>query len=367
MKITKISAASWLILFLILASCSTALVDYENDVVKDNKSISGSGVIEFFSYQEFNSPNIKAAETLLKTSSLKGKQRKDLRLLHRNLQQVKAKEAYVLKLHPKDPYASKIIQLIYHFNLPITALWDQANKKHIFSDLVSDKPEGFCASLYDDALQSIYNEINQSSESTLIIYAPEYQLLVSEIRKSLAQVDSILLASNDLQEFTARILGIEDSNKRLSRIQSLNPNKKLIFVPRSRSDVERIILLLQPKDYKSVIPALRYHGGNKFKYINFISAVQSLDSTKKLLDYEGSFIPLSFYLSKKFHSGEQQSINGILENAILNDWLLNQILDQAGIRSAEIYGMTGKLIYEKNRCMKRIIPLQKIDSRWVNS
>ena len=46
-----------------------------------------------------------------------------------------------------------------------------------------------------------------------------------------------------------------------------------------------------------MIPALRYHGGNGFKYINFISALEDILNPHQLLDYEDSFIPISEYIT----------------------------------------------------------------------
>jgi hypothetical protein len=51
-----------------------------------------------------------------------------------------------------------------------------------------------------------------------------------------------------------------------------------------------------------------------------------------------------------------------LEQAALHEWLLVQILKQAGVQSAEINGGTGSIFYQSNSCAKRKIPLQKIST-----
>ena len=71
------------------------------------------------------------------------------------------------------------------------------------------------------------------------------------------------------------------------------------FNPRSRSDIKQIIMLLNPQEFKAMIPALRYHGGNKFKYINFISSLEGLDNSLQLLDYEDSSFAHFIFLIKK--------------------------------------------------------------------
>ena len=51
----------------------------------------------------------------------------------------------------------------------------------------------------------------------------------------------------------------------------------------------------------------------------------------------------------------------------LNEWLLIQILDQAGVQSAKINGVTGNLVFRSNTCTKRIIPMQKISADLFSS
>ena len=54
-----------------------------------------------------------------------------------------------------------------------------------------------------------------------------------------------------------------------------------------------------------------------------------------------------------------------MQKSILNDWLLIEIIKQAGIRSADINGMTGTLEFQRNSCTRRNIPMHRINSDWV--
>ena len=42
---------------------------------------------------------------------------------------------------------------------------------------------------------------------------------------------------------------------------------------------------------------------------------------------------------------------------MLNDWLILEIIKQAGIQNAKISGMTGNLSYQRGSCTKRVIPM----------
>ena len=111
-----------------------------------------------------------------------------------------------------------------------------------------------------------------------------------------------------------------------------------------------------------MIPALRYHGGNRFEYLNFISSLEDILNPLQLLDYEDSFIPISDYLTTQIIENEYTSMERFLELGVLNEWLLLQVLKQAGVRSAKVNGITGIVTYQSNTCAKRRIPMQKVRS-----
>ena len=153
----------------------------------------------------------------------------------------------------------------------------------------------------------------------------------------------------------------------INKISNLNPNQNLNFSPRPRSDFKQIIIILNPQEYKSMIPSLRYHGGSNFIYLNFISSLEEISTPLQLLDYEDSWTPASIYLTSKIKNDEPASLKNFLELGALHEWLLLQILKQAGVQSAKINGVTGSIVYQSNSCAKRDIPLQRISSDLISS
>ena len=86
-----------------------------------------------------------------------------------------------------------------------------------------------------------------------------------------------------------------------------------------------------------------------------------------MLDYEDSWAPISKYITTKIQKDELISLEKFLELGVLHEWLLIQILEQAGVQSANINGVTGSVIFKSNSCAKRIIPLQKIGTDLFSS
>ena len=289
---------------------------------------------------------------------------KNFEVIYEKLHQ---KKLLLSNIGKSNIYSFELIQLIYSLDLPIQIKWDESNKKYISQNLLSEAQLGFCSSLYEDALDTIAKEASSASNSTLLIYSEAFSDKKKFLTDKFPKINSILFKQNDPQLFAAETLGINSSNKRFKKITSLNPNQKLKFLARPRSDVQKIFLLLEPAQFQSVLPAFRYHGRNKFQYVNFISSIEALNNANQLLDFENSSVTLSERLSQNIRSKEITSLEGIMQRSMLHDWLLIEIIKQAGIRSAEIDGMTGTLEFQRNVCTKRNLPMQRINSNWISS
>jgi hypothetical protein len=216
-------------------------------------------------------------------------------------------------------------------------------------------------------MDSIATEIAQPDKKTMIIYMKNYTLLASNLAELIPSMKSIQFDSSNPQSFAASLLGIDSSQGRFMKIKNLNPNQELKFAPRPRDDIQKIVLILEPNKYKSLLPALRYHGGKNFQYISFISALENLNNVNQLLDFENTLMPISVNIAEEIKTKKIRSLENNTRDAILSDWLLIEIMNQAGISSAVISGMTGRLEFQKGMCTKRSIPLNFIDSKWITS
>ena len=351
----------------ILASCSTTSKNLNLSSTKFTKEDNPKDFHEIYDYQSFFNDDVEIIQAAIDGGMLDIRELNDAKILKRNYQKILSRKNYSLGLKPNHPYSKEIIELIYRFNLPINISWDEKKQILLSNNLLSQKINGFCASIYDDAILSINEEIKKNSDSILIIYSEKFKSLIDSLE--LKNRDQIIIkyASTNFQEFSAEILGITLSERRFKKIANLNPNQKLNFNPQPRSDFKQIIILLNPQEYKSMIPALRYYGGNNFKYLNFISSLEEINTPLQLLDYEDSLTPISSYLTSKIKNDEFVSLENFLELAALHEWLLVQILKQAGVQSAKIKGVSGSIIYQANSCAKRKIPLQRINVDLISS
>ena len=367
MRSRKNTVITFISSIVILASCSSANINHSNENYISEESLQTKDLKQYFSYRDFSAKAIRELELHIKDSKLSSNELNDLKKLRSNIKKIASKEAFIIYAEKSNIYSFELIQLIYSLDLPIQIKWDQSDKKYISQNLLSEAPLGFCSSLYEDALETIIAEVSSLSDSALLVYSDVFSNEKNFLTDQSPKVNSILFKNNDPQLFAAETLGINSSNKRFKKITSLNPNQKLEFLSRPRGDIQKIFLLLEPSQFQSVLPAFKYHGRGKFEYVNFISSLVALNNSNQLLDLENSSVPLSGRLSQAIRSKEIVSLEGIMQRSMLHDWILIEIIKQAGIRSADIDGMTGTLKFQRNSCTKRKLPMQRINSNWINS
>ena len=367
MRSRKNTVITFISSVVILASCTSANINHSNENYISEESLQTKDLKQYFSYRDFSAKAIRELELYIKDSKLSSNELNDLKKLRSNIKKIASKEAFIIYAEKSNIYSFELIQLIYSLDLPIQIKWDQSDKKYISQNLLSEAPLGFCSSLYEDALSTIAAEVSNLSNSALLVYSDAFSNEKNILTGQSPKVNSILFKNNDPQLFAAETLGINSSNKRFKKITSLNPNQKLEFLSRPRGDIQKIFLLLEPSQFQSVLPAFKYHGRSKFEYVNFISSLVALNNSNQLLDLENSSVPLSGRLSQAIRSKEIVSLEGIMQRSMLHDWILIEIIKQAGIRSADIDGMTGTLKLQSNSCTKRNLPMQRINSNWLNS
>jgi hypothetical protein len=368
MRSRKIIFIAFIIAMNILASCSSAIVNSSNLSLLPDRITQSEDIQKYFNYQEFSALSIERLEQNLLNPSLNTSEIRDIQKLRNNLIKIASHENFTINVKNTNPHSFELMELVYSLGLPINIKWNRSDKnREISKDLVSKKISGFCSSIYKDAATSIANAIKISNNSTLVIFMPKYNDVHQLLLEQFPNIKSIIFNQTDVQKFSSEILGINHSNTRFNKIKNLNPNQMLKFFPRARDDIKTIVLLIEPGQYQSILPGLRYHGGDKFQYINFISSLENLDTSNQLLDFENSLTPFPFHLSKRVQTKEISSLENVIQRSALNDWLLIEIIRQSGIRSAEISGMTGDLDYQRGSCTKRSIPMQLINSKWITS
>ena len=366
MKLRKNVVVYIITIGVILASCSST----KNNSLASNSSETTKNLgspKQYFQYDNFDVRVINELNNDFNLQSFEQEEKIRLKKLRNNLKKISSKESFLLNLDKTNIHSLKVVELIYRLELPIRIKWSNEGKGIKFKDLLAETVPGFCSSLNQDAMDSLALEIARPDQKSMVIFMENYSLAVERLGELIPGIKFIKFDSNDPQDFAALVLGVNSSQKRFIKIKNLNPNQEFKFLPRSRDDIQKIILILEPSQYKSLLPALRYHGVSNFEYTNFVSVLENLNDTNQLLDFENTLIPISENIVEKIKAQKIRSLENITSNAILSDWLLIEIMNQSGIGSADISGMTGRLEFQKGRCAKRRVPLDMVDSKWISS
>ena len=366
MDFKKNKFVKYFITLVILASCSSTSRNLDSDTDQLQDSDGNNNFESLKGYQSFFINDINLIQEAVEKESLNQKELNNVRVLKRNYERILSRSSYNIQLSSVQQYSKDIIDLSIQLNLPINISWVDEGQHNPPMNLLSSKINGFCSSIYEDSLKSIFSTI-EKLESTIIIYSPQYKYLFEILESNIVNNYAVELNSSAFQEFASTTLGVDESKNRFKKISNLNPNQNLKFLPRSRSDFTNIIMMVNPESYKALVPALRYHGENKYIYLNFISSLEDLNSPLQLLDYEDTLIQLSTTALGSIRDKNLSSLEGFLERSILRDWLLIEVLKQAGVQSASINGMTGKLFFNAGRCTKRDIPMHKMRAELLST
>ena len=146
------------LVILILASCSTTSKNFNANskgfLTEDNSK----NFEDLYSYQSFSIQDLEKIQKVIDSQTLDQKQQNEAELLKKNYQKILSKKSYSLALQPDHKYSKKLIELIYKLNLPIKILWSETDQITLPENLLSQKINGFCSSLYEDAIKSINSE-----------------------------------------------------------------------------------------------------------------------------------------------------------------------------------------------------------------
>ena len=146
---------------IILASCSTTSkisIPNSNGVLKEN----GQKKFEdIYDYQSYFVDDLEKIQKVIDSQKLDQVQLKNAKILKRNYQKILSKKEYDLALNPTQKYSKEIIELAYKLNLPVNIFCAETKQVSLPENLLSQQINGFCSSLYEDAISSLKKEIDK--------------------------------------------------------------------------------------------------------------------------------------------------------------------------------------------------------------
>jgi len=241
------------------------------------------------------------------------------------------------------------------------------NGVYVDQDLLNKPVGNFCNSYSNDQRQYLEKIIFQSKtgseDEVIVIYGDEYENYVNGLKKFYPEASYSRVNNKMYDELISKSLGIYESKNRKSRLQGLDLNSEIKFTPRKKQDIKKIYVILEYEDAKTLIPILKNYVLD-FPVFASTDMLYQIGDPKKIIDYEGIYLPLSNMTINNLMLKDFKNINvgEIFNKYILGELLMQDRLYTSGVPRAEVSSDLSIIKYDQYECNEREFMLGKVAS-----
>lgn len=241
------------------------------------------------------------------------------------------------------------------------------NGFYVDKDLLNKPVGNFCNSYSNDQRQYLEKIIFQSQtgseDEVLVIFGDEYEDYVNGLKKFYPEASYSRVNNKMYDDLVSKSLGIYESKNRKSKLQGLDLNSEIKFTPRKKQDIKKIYVILEYEDAKTLIPILRNYVLD-FPVFASTDMLYKIGDPKKIIDYEGVYLPLSNMTITNLMIKDLKNINveEIFDKYILGELLMQERLYTSGVTRAEVSSDLSIIKYNQNECNEREFMLGRVAS-----
>jgi len=238
---------------------------------------------------------------------------------------------------------------------------------YIDQDLLNTPIGNFCDSYSNDQRQYLEKIIFESQTSyedeILVIFGDEYQNYINGLKTFYPEATYTRVNSKMYDDLISKSLGIYESKNRKSKLQRLDLNSEIKFTPRKKQNIKKIYVILEYEDAKTLIPILKNYVLD-FPVFASTDMLYQIGDPKKIIDYEGVYLPLSNVTINNLMLKHYKNINveEIFDKYILGELLMQERLYTSGVTKAEVSSELSIIKYDQYECNKREFMLGKVGS-----
>jgi len=239
---------------------------------------------------------------------------------------------------------------------------------YIDQDLLNAPIGNFCNSYSNDQRQYlekvIFKSQTSSEDEVLVIFGDEYENYINDLKKFYPEASYARVNNKMYDDLVSKLLGIYESKNRKSKLQRLDLNSEIKFTPRKKQDVKKIYVILEYEDAKTLIPILKNYVLD-FPVFGSTDMLYKLGDPKKIIDYEGVYLPLSNMTINNLMLKDSKNINveELFDKYILGELLMQEILYASGITRAEVSSELSIIKYDQYECNEREFMLGKVTNK----
>jgi hypothetical protein len=241
------------------------------------------------------------------------------------------------------------------------------NGIYIDQDLLNTPVGNFCNSYSNDQRQYlekvIFESQTSSEDEVLVIFGDEHRNYVDGLKKFYPEASYSRVNDKIYDELISKSLGVYESKNRKSKLQNLDLNSEIKFTPRKKQNIKKIYVILEYEDAKTLIPILKNYVLD-FPVFASTDMLYQISDPKKIIDYEGVYLPLSNETITNLMIKDLKNINveEIFDKYILGELLMQERLNASGITRAEVSSDLSIIKYNQYECNGREFMLGKVAS-----
>jgi hypothetical protein len=239
---------------------------------------------------------------------------------------------------------------------------------YIDQDLLNTPIGNFCNSYSNDQRQYlekvIFKSQTSSEDEILVIFGDEYESYINDLKKLYPEASYARVNNKMYDDLVSKLLGIYESKNRKSKLQRLDLNSEIKFTPRKKQDVKKIYVILEYEDAKTLIPILKNYVLD-FPVFGSTDMLYKIGDPKKIIDYEGVYLPLSNMTINNLMLKDSKNINveELFDKYILGELLMQEMLYASGITRAEVSSELSIIKYDQYECNEREFMLGKVTNK----
>ena len=239
------------------------------------------------------------------------------------------------------------------------------NSYSLDNDILNSNLKYFCKSFLDDQKdileKSIFKDKEYRNKKVLIVYSEEFIDTANKLKEKYPNEEYFLLKDGDFEIQIKKILNIDLSISRYLDFSKLDKNIQISYSPRIRNDISSIYFLMNYSVSKTVVPIFRSYAFN-IKFFSSSEIFHSALDFKKLIDFEGTYIPLTDKIIEKLSKKEDLSMKENIEIFLINDLLTIEKIYQKNLFKENFTPDSGNLVISRSNCIKRNLDLWRVSA-----
>ena len=274
-------------------------------------------------------------------------------------------EVLSLNIETTDKNKEIIIESLLQNETIFNVDFHNENSYSLGNDILNSNLKYFCKSFLDDQKdileKSIFKDKEFRNKKVLIVYTEEFIDTANKLKEKYPNEEYFLLKDGDFEIQIKKILNIDLSISRYLDFSKLDKNIQISYSPRIRNDISSIYFLMNYSVSKTVVPIFRSYAFN-IKFFSSSEIFHSALDFKKLIDFEGTYIPLTHKIIEKLSKKEDLSMKENIEIFLINDLLTIEKIYQKNLFKENFTPDSGNLVISRSNCIKRNLDLWRVSA-----